>query len=420
VITVPAYFNDAQRQATKDAGQIAGLDVLRVINEPTAAALAYGLDRSQSSIIAVYDLGGGTFDISILEMQKGVFEVKSTNGDTHLGGEDFDIALVNHILNEFKKESGIDLNGDKMAIQRIREAAEKAKIELSSTAQTEIHLPYITSDAHGARHVNLRLMRSQFEALVQPLVQRTVDPCKKALADAGVKPSEIDEIILVGGMTRMPKVVDTVKGIFGRDPSKGVNPDEAVAIGASIQGGVLAGNVTDILLLDVTPLSLGIETLGGIMTKLISRNTTIPTKKSSVFSTAADGQTAIEVKIFQGERELVRDNKLLGNFNLVGIPPAPKGVPQIEITFDIDADGIVHVTAKDKATGKDQSMTIASSSGLSDRDIEKMVADAETFAESDKTRRALIEEANKAESVCADTEKGAARSLTIMSSLVPR
>ncbi|KAF8963663.1 heat shock protein 70 family [Flammula alnicola] len=405
VVTVPAYFNDAQRQATKDAGQIAGLDVLRVINEPTAAALAYGLDRADNSIIAVYDLGGGTFDISILEMQKGVFEVKSTNGDTHLGGEDFDIVLVEYLLNEFKKESGAELKGDRMAIQRIREAAEKAKIELSSTSQTEINLPFITADASGPRHINNKLMRSQFEALVAPLVQRTVEPCKKALSDAGVKANEINEVILVGGMTRMPKVADTVKSIFGREPSKGVNPDEAVAIGASIQGGVLAGNVTDILLLDVTPLSLGIETLGGIMTKLISRNTTIPTKKSQVFSTAADGQTAIEVKIYQGERELVRDNKLLGNFNLVGIPPAPKGVPQIEITFDIDADGIVNVSAKDKATGKDQSMTIASSSGLSDKDIEKMVTDAEEFAEADKARRSLIEEANKADSVCADTEK---------------
>lgn len=405
VITVPAYFNDAQRQATKDAGQIAGLEVLRVINEPTAAALAYGLDRSDSSVIAVYDLGGGTFDISILEMQKGVFEVKSTNGDTHLGGEDFDIILLNHILAEFKKESGIDLSQDRIAIQRIRETAEKAKIELSSTTQTEINLPYITADASGPKHINMRLGRVQLENLVEPLIKRTVDPCKKALSDAGVKASEIDEVILVGGMTRMPKVSDTVKTIFGREPSKGVNPDEAVAIGASIQGGVLAGNVTDILLLDVTPLSLGIETLGGIMTKLISRNTTIPTKKSQVFSTAADGQTAIEVKIYQGERELVRDNKLLGNFNLVGIPPAPKGVPQIEITFDIDADGIVNVSAKDKATNKDQSMTIASSSGLSDKDIERMVSDAEQFAESDKARRDLIEESNKGESVCSDTEK---------------
>ncbi|KAK1218598.1 Hsp70 ATPase ssc1 [Marasmius sp. AFHP31] len=405
VVTVPAYFNDAQRQATKDAGQIAGLEVLRVINEPTAAALAYGLEKQDSAVIAVYDLGGGTFDISILEMQKGVFEVKSTNGDTHLGGEDFDIVLVEHILSEFKKENNIDLSGDRMAIQRIREAAEKAKIELSSTTQTEINLPFITADATGPKHINTKLMRSQLESLVAPLVQRTMEPCKKALADAGVKASEINEVILVGGMTRMPRVGEVVKGIFGRDPSKGVNPDEAVAKGAAIQGGVLAGNVTDILLLDVTPLSLGIETLGGIMTKLINRNTTIPTKKSQVFSTAADGQSAIEVKIFQGERELVRDNKLLGQFNLVGIPPAPKGVPQIEITFDIDADGIVHVNAKDKATNKDQSMTIASSSGLSDKDIEKMVSDAEQFAETDKARRALIEEANKAESVCSDTEK---------------
>lgn len=406
VVTVPAYFNDAQRQATKDAGSIAGLDVLRVINEPTAAALAYGLDREESSVIAVYDLGGGTFDISILEMQKGVFEVKSTNGDTHLGGEDFDVVLVNHLLSEFKKESGIDLSQDRVAIQRIREGAEKAKIELSSTAQTEVNLPFITADASGPKHINSRLSRSQFEKLVEPLIQRTIEPCKKALADAGIKPSEVKEIILVGGMSRVPRVIETVKQVFGRDASKGVNPDEAVAIGASIQGGVLAGNVTDILLLDVTPLSLGIETLGGIMTKLIARNTTIPTKKSQVFSTAADGQTAIEVKIYQGERELVRDNKLLGNFNLVGIPPAPKGVPQIEITFDIDADGIVNVGAKDKATGKDQSMTIASSSGLSDKDIERMLEESEKHAEADKARRVLIEESNRAESVCVDTEKG--------------
>jgi molecular chaperone DnaK len=405
VVTVPAYFNDAQRQATKDAGQIAGLEVLRVINEPTAAALAYGLDRADSSVIAVYDLGGGTFDISILEMQKGVFEVKSTNGDTHLGGEDFDIVLVEHILSEFKKESGIDLGSEPMAIQRIREAAEKAKIELSSTQQTEINLPFIGVDASGPKHINLKILRSQFESLVGKLITRTIDPCKKALTDAGVKASEINEVILVGGMTRMPRVVETVKSVFGREPSKGVNPDEAVAIGASIQGGVLAGHVTDILLLDVTPLSLGIETLGGIMTKLITRNTTIPTKKTQTFSTAADGQNAIEVKIYQGERELVRDNKILGNFNLVGIPPAPKGVPQIDITFDIDADGIVHVTAKDKATGKDQSMTIASSSGLSDKDIERMVEESEKYAETDKARKVVIEEANKADSVCADTEK---------------
>ena len=409
---MPAYFNDAQRQATKAAGQIAGLEVLRVINEPTAAALAYGLDRADNSIIAVYDLGGGTFDISVLEMQKGVFEVKSTNGDTHLGGEDFDVVLVEFILKEFQKENGIDLKNDRMAIQRVREAAEKAKIELSSAQQTEINLPFITADASGPKHINIKLNRAQFEALVEPLIKRTFEPCKKALADAGVKASEVNDVILVGGMSRMPKVVESVKTIFGREPSKGVNPDEAVAIGASIQGGVLAGNVTDILLLDVTPLSLGIETLGGIMTKLINRNTTIPTKKSQTFSTAADGQTAIEVKIYQGERELVRDNKLLGNFNLVGIPPAPKGVPQIEITFDIDADGIVNVSAKDKATGKDQSMTIASSSTLSDKDIERMVADAEKYAEADKERRALIEEGNKADSVAHDTEKGTLLSLT--------
>lgn len=338
-------------------------------------------------------------------MQKGVFEVKSTNGDTHLGGEDFDIVLVDYILKDFQKETGIDLSKDRMAIQRIREAAEKAKIELSSTTQTEINLPFVTADASGPKHINKKFSRANLESLVGPLIQRTVDPCKKALTDAGVKASEVNEVILVGGMTRMPKVAETVKQVFGRDPSKGVNPDEAVAIGASIQGGVLAGNVTDILLLDVTPLSLGIETLGGIMTKLINRNTTIPTKKSQTFSTAADGQTAIEVKIYQGERELVRDNKLLGNFNLVGIPPAPKGVPQIEITFDIDADGIVNVSAKDKATNKDQSMTIASSSGLSDKDIERMVSESEQYAESDKARRTLIEEANKGESVCSDTEK---------------
>jgi len=381
------------------------MEVLRVINEPTAAALAYGLDKSTNSVVAVYDLGGGTFDISILEMQKGVFEVKSTNGDTHLGGEDFDVALVEFLMSEFKKGTGVDLTTDQMAIQRIREAAEKAKIELSSTTQTELNLPFITADASGPKHINTKILRSQFEGLVAPLVQRTVEPCKKALTDAGVKASDIHEVILVGGMSRMPKVIETVKSVFGREPNKGVNPDEAVAIGASIQAGVLSGNVTDILLLDITPLSLGIETLGGIMTKLISRNTTIPTKKSQTFSTAADGQTAIEVKIYQGERELVRDNKLLGNFNLVGLPPAPKGVPQIEITFDIDADGIVHVTAKDKATNKDQSMTIASSSGLSDKEIERMVSESEQYAETDKERRNLIEESNKADSVCSDTEK---------------
>ena len=405
VVTVPAYFNDAQRQATKDAGKITGLDVLRVINEPTAAALAYGMDKSGENAVAVYDLGGGTFNISILELQSGVFEVKSTNGDTHLCGEDFDIALVKHILAEFKEDTGIDLSGDAMAVQRVRKASEKAKIELSST-QTEVNLPFIGMDASDPKHINLKLLRSQFESLVNPLVQRSTDPCKKALNDAGLKSSDIKEAILVGGMTRMPKVVETVKNVFGRKPNKGVNPDEAVAIGAAIQGAVLSGSIGDILLLDVTPLSLGIETLGGIMTKLITCNTTVPTKKSQTFSTAADGQTAIKVKIFQGERELVRDNKLLGNFNLVSIPPAPKGVPQIEITFDIDADGIVHVTAKDKATNKDQSMTIASSSGLSDKDIERMVSDAEQYAETDKARKNLIEESNKAESVCVDTEKG--------------
>ncbi|KAI6033258.1 heat shock protein 70 family [Pisolithus orientalis] len=394
VITVPAYFNNAQWQATKDAGQIAGLEVLQVINEPAAAALAYGLDRTESSVIAAYNLGGGTFDISILEMHKGVFEVKYTNGDTHFGSEDFDIALVTHILNEFKKESSIDLNQDRMAIQCIREATKKAKIELSSMTQTEINLPFITADATGPKYINLKLNRTQFETLTGPLIQRTVDPCKKALSDAGVKSSEVNEVFLVGGMTRMPKVSESVKSIFGHEPSKGVDPDEAVAISAAIQGGVLAGNVTNILLLDVTPLSLGID----------SRCTTIPMKKSQVFSTAADGQTAIKDKIFQGERELVRDNKLLDNFNLISIL-APKGVSQIEITFDVDADDIIHVTAKDKATNKDQSMTIASLSGLSDKDIEPMISDAEKYADADKARWELIEEANKGESVCVDTEK---------------
>ncbi|KAL7008426.1 Hsp70 ATPase ssc1 [Cystobasidiomycetes sp. EMM_F5] len=405
VVTVPAYFNDQQRQATKDAGTIAGLDVRRVINEPTAAALAYGLDRNDSRVIAVYDLGGGTFDVSILEMSKGVFEVKSTNGDTHLGGEDFDIILVKHIVDEFKKESGIDVSKDRMAIQRIREAAEKAKIELSSTAQTEISLPFITADASGPKHINLKLGRSKFEQLVSPLISKTVDPCKKALSDAQVKPIEIEDVILVGGMTRMPRVTETVKSIFGREPSKGVNPDEAVAVGASIQGAVLAGSVTDVLLLDVTPLSLGIETLGGVFTRLINRNTTIPTKKSQTFSTAADGQTAVEIKVYQGERELVRDNKMLGNFQLVGIPPAPKGIPQVEVTFDIDADGIVNVSAKDRATNKDQSITIAASSGLSDREIESMISEAEANAEADKERRSVIEAANQADSFVAETEK---------------
>ncbi|KAK6337759.1 70-kilodalton heat shock protein [Orbilia brochopaga] len=405
VVTVPAYFNDAQRQATKDAGQIAGLNVLRVVNEPTAAALAYGLDKDADKIIAVYDLGGGTFDVSILEIQKGVFEVKSTNGDTHLGGEDFDIALVRHLVDQFKKEQGIDLSKDRMAIQRIREAAEKAKIELSSSPKTDINLPFITADASGPKHINTALTRSQFENLVGPLVTKTIEPVRKALKDAGLQAKEIQEVLLVGGMTRMPKVIETVKSLFGRDPAKSVNPDEAVAIGAAIQGAVLAGEVTDLLLLDVTPLSLGIETLGGVFTRLINRNTTIPTKKSQVFSTAADFQTAVEIKVYQGERELVRDNKLLGNFQLVGIPPAHRGVPQIEVTFDIDADSIVHVHAKDKSTGKDQSITIASSSGLSDNEIQSMVDDAERYAETDKARKHLIETANRADSVIADTEK---------------
>lgn len=405
VVTVPAYFNDSQRQATKDAGQIAGLNVLRVVNEPTAAALAYGLEKQQDRVIAVYDLGGGTFDISILEIQGGVFEVKSTNGDTHLGGEDFDINLVRHIVAHFKKDSGIDLSNDRMAIQRIREAAEKAKMELSSTLQTDINLPYITADASGPKHINLKMSRSQLEGLVDPLIGRTLDPVRKALKDANLQAKDIQEVILVGGMTRMPKVAESVKSIFGRDPAKSVNPDEAVAIGAAIQGAVLTGGVTDVLLLDVTPLSLGIETLGGVFTRLINRNTTIPTKKSQVFSTAADFQTAVEIKVYQGERELVRDNKLLGNFQLVGIPPAHRGVPQVEVTFDIDADSIVHVHAKDKSTNKDQSITIASGSGLSDTEIQGMVDDAEKYGEQDKERKAAIEAANRADSVVNDTEK---------------
>ncbi|KAK3208939.1 hypothetical protein GRF29_69g195998 [Pseudopithomyces chartarum] len=405
VVTVPAYFNDSQRQATKDAGQIAGLNVLRVVNEPTAAALAYGLDKSTDSIIAVYDLGGGTFDISILEIQNGVFEVKSTNGDTHLGGEDFDITLVRHFVQAFKKEQGIDLSNDRMAIQRIREAAEKAKIELSSSSQTDVNLPFITADASGPKHINEKMTRAQLEKLVDPLISRTVEPVRKALKDANLQAKDIKEVILVGGMTRMPKVTDSVKSIFGRDPAKSVNPDEAVAIGAAIQGAVLSGEVTDILLLDVTPLSLGIETLGGVFTRLINRNTTIPTKKSQVFSTAADFQSAVEIKVYQGERELVRDNKMLGNFQLVGIPPAHRGVPQIEVTFDIDADSIVHVHAKDKSTNKDQSITIASGSGLSDSEIQSMVDDAERYGDQDKQRKSAIEAANRADSVVNDTEK---------------
>uniref|UniRef100_H3AL07 Stress-70 protein, mitochondrial n=1 Tax=Latimeria chalumnae TaxID=7897 RepID=H3AL07_LATCH len=404
VITVPAYFNDSQRQATKDAGQIAGLNVLRVINEPTAAALAYGLDKSSDKIIAVYDLGGGTFDISILEIQKGVFEVKSTNGDTFLGGEDFDQALLQYLVKEFKRESGIDLTKDMMALQRVREAAEKAKCELSSSLQTDINLPYLTMDASGPKHLNMKITRSQFEGIVADLIRRTVTPCQKALQDAEVSKSDVGEVILVGGMTRMPKVQQTVQDLFGRNPSKAVNPDEAVAIGAAIQGGVLAGDVTDVLLLDVTPLSLGIETLGGVFTKLINRNTTIPTKKSQVFSTAADGQTQVEIKVHQGEREMASDNKLLGQFTLVGIPPAPRGVPQIEVTFDIDANGIVNVSAKDKGTGREQQIVIQSSGGLSKDDIENMIKNAEKYAEEDRRRKERVEAVNMAEGIVHDAE----------------
>jgi len=404
VVTVPAYFNDSQRQATKDAGQIAGLNVLRVINEPTAAALAYGMDKSDDKVIAVFDLGGGTFDISILEIQKGVFEVKSTNGNTMLGGEDFDNALLNHLVGEFKKEQGIDLAKDAMALQRVREAAEKAKVELSSAAQTDINLPYLTMDASGPKHMNMKLTRAKFEQIVGDLIKKTIDPCLKAMKDAEVSKSDIGDVILVGGMSRMPKVQDTCKEVFGRTPSKSVNPDEAVAMGAAIQGGVLAGDVTDVLLLDVTPLSLGIETLGGVFTKLINRNTTIPTKKSQVFSTAADGQTQVELKVHQGEREMAKDNKLLGQFQLTGIPPAPRGVPQVEVTFDIDANGIVNVHARDKGTGKEQQIVIQSSGGLNKDEIENMVREAEANAEQDKINRERVEAINQAEGILHDTE----------------
>ncbi|XP_017783734.1 PREDICTED: heat shock 70 kDa protein cognate 5 [Nicrophorus vespilloides] len=404
VVTVPAYFNDSQRQATKDAGQISGLNVLRVINEPTAAALAYGMDKTEDKIIAVYDLGGGTFDISILEIQKGVFEVKSTNGDTFLGGEDFDNVLVNHLVSEFKKEQGLDVTKDPMAMQRLKEASEKAKIELSSSLQTDVNLPYLTMDASGPKHMNLKLSRAKFESLVGDLIKRTISPCQKALKDAEVAKSEVGEVLLVGGMSRMPKVQSTVQEVFGKQPSRAVNPDEAVAVGAAVQGGVLAGDVTDVLLLDVTPLSLGIETLGGVFTRLIGRNTTIPTKKSQVFSTAADGQTQVEIKVHQGEREMAADNKLLGQFTLVGMPPAPRGVPQIEVTFDIDANGIVHVSARDKGTGKEQQIVIQSSGGLSKDEIENMVKNAEQYAQADKVKKDRVEAVNQAEGIVHDTE----------------
>jgi len=408
VITVPAYFNDAQRQATKDAGKIAGLEVLRIINEPTAAALAYGLDKAKQGTIAVYDLGGGTFDVSILEIGDGVFEVKSTNGDTFLGGEDFDMRLVNYLADEFQKEQGINLRNDKLALQRLKEAAEKAKIELSSTTQTEINLPFITADASGPKHLTMKLTRAKFEALVDDLVQKTIEPCRKALKDAGLSAGEIGEVVLVGGMTRMPKIQEVVKQFFGKEPHKGVNPDEVVAIGAAIQAGVLQGDVKDVLLLDVTPLSLGIETLGGVFTRIIERNTTIPTKKSQVFSTAEDNQNAVTIRVFQGEREMAADNKLLGQFDLMGIPPAPRGMPQIEVTFDIDANGIVNVSAKDKATGKEQQIRIQASGGLSEADIEKMVKDAEANAAEDKKRREAVDAKNHADALVHSTEKALA------------